>query len=74
MRKVGSYVRNPIFSAMVSTSAGLALLVPNAIALAAWVALLLAIEIQVGQVRGLLEIRGDAARDFFSRDFVTAGA
>ena len=27
-----------------------------------------------GQVRELLEIRGDAARDFFSCDFVTAGA
>jgi protein-S-isoprenylcysteine O-methyltransferase Ste14 len=40
-------VRNPIFSAMLITSAGLALMVPNVVAVAGWVALLLAVQLQV---------------------------
>jgi protein-S-isoprenylcysteine O-methyltransferase Ste14 len=40
-------VRNPIFSAMVLAFLGLALLVPNAAALAGFVALVVAIEAQV---------------------------
>ena len=40
-------VRNPIFTAMLVTGAGIALVVPNGIALGGWVLLLLAIEFQV---------------------------
>lgn len=40
-------VRNPIFTAMLPTALGLALLVPNAVALAAVIALLAALELQV---------------------------
>ncbi len=40
-------VRNPIFAAMVPTSLGLALLVPNVVALAAFLALVIALELQV---------------------------
>lgn len=40
-------VRNPIFAAMLVTGAGIALVVPNGIALGGWVLLLLAIELQV---------------------------
>ena len=40
-------VRNPIFAAMLPTSLGLALLVPNVVALGGFLALLLALEIQV---------------------------
>lgn len=41
-----SLVRNPIFSGMIPVAIGLALLVPNVVALAAVVALLVALEIQ----------------------------
>jgi protein-S-isoprenylcysteine O-methyltransferase Ste14 len=40
-------VRNPIFSAMIPTSLGLTLMVPNVVALAGLTALVLALEIQV---------------------------
>lgn len=40
-------VRNPIFSAMFLTFPGLALMVPNAVALAGFVALVIAVELQV---------------------------
>jgi protein-S-isoprenylcysteine O-methyltransferase Ste14 len=40
-------VRNPIVAAMVPTSLGLALLVPNVVALAAFLALVSALELQV---------------------------
>lgn len=40
-------VRNPIFAAMIPTSLGLALMVPNLVALAGFIALLAALEIQV---------------------------
>jgi protein-S-isoprenylcysteine O-methyltransferase Ste14 len=43
-------VRNPIFSAMMVAAAGLALLVPNALAVAAVVGLVAAIELQVRRV------------------------
>ena len=45
-----SYVRNPIFSAMLLAFGGLVLLVPNVVAITAWVAILAAIEIQVRAV------------------------
>ena len=40
-------VRNPIFAAMIPTSLGLVLMVPNAVALAGLAALLIALELQV---------------------------
>jgi protein-S-isoprenylcysteine O-methyltransferase Ste14 len=40
-------VRNPIFTAMLVTGAGIALVVPNVIALLGWALLLVAIELQV---------------------------
>ena len=40
-------VRNPIFAAMIPTSLGLALMVPNLVAFAGFAALVLALEIQV---------------------------
>ena len=40
-------VRNPIFSAMIPAFLGLALLVPNAAALAGFAALVVAVEVQV---------------------------
>ena len=43
-------VRNPIFSAMMTTSLGLALMVPNPVAVAATVLLVLSIHIQVRAV------------------------
>lgn len=40
-------VRNPIFTAMALTGLGLALMVPNAVALLGWVLLLVALQLQV---------------------------
>lgn len=40
-------VRNPIFTAMLVTGAGIALVVPNLIAVAGWMLLLIAAELQV---------------------------
>ncbi len=40
-------VRNPIFTAMLVTGAGIALVVPNFIAVAGWMLLLIATELQV---------------------------
>ena len=40
-------VRNPIFAAMLTTLAGLTLLVPTAVTAAAWLCLLVAVELQV---------------------------
>ncbi|MEU6884400.1 isoprenylcysteine carboxylmethyltransferase family protein [Streptomyces viridosporus] len=42
-----AHVRNPIFTAMVTTGLGLALMVPNVLASAALVALIVAVELQV---------------------------
>jgi protein-S-isoprenylcysteine O-methyltransferase Ste14 len=57
-------VRNPIFTAMVAATAGLALLVPNVASLAAVAILVLAIEIQVRAVEEphLLQAHGEAYR------------
>ncbi len=62
-------VRNPIFTAMLVAAAGLALMVPNALALASWAVALIAIEIQVRAVEEpyLLRIHGDAYRRFASK-------
>lgn len=43
-------VRNPIFTTMMVAVAGLSLMVPNALALAGWLALVVSIEIQVRHV------------------------
>jgi protein-S-isoprenylcysteine O-methyltransferase Ste14 len=62
-------VRNPIFSAMVLAFLGLALLVPNAAALAGFVALVVAIEVQVRLVEEPYLLRAHGARyaDYASR-------
>lgn len=54
-------VRNPIFSSMLGTGLGLVLLVPNAVALAGFVALLVALEVQVRLVEEpyLRRVHGD---------------
>ena len=56
------WVRNPIFSWMITTAAGLALLVPNAASLAGLAALVLGIELQVRLVEEpyLLRTHGEA--------------
>ncbi len=55
-------VRNPIFSAIILTFLGLALLVPNAAALTGFVALVVAIEIQVRLVEEPYLLRAHDAR------------
>jgi protein-S-isoprenylcysteine O-methyltransferase Ste14 len=57
-------VRNPIFTAMIAGTVGLALLVPNAASLAAALLLVVAIEIQVRGLEEpyLLGVHGDAYR------------
>lgn len=63
---VFAIVRNPIFSAMIITAIGFALLVPNAIAFAAVVLLVLAIELQVRYVEEphLRELHGHHYSDY----------
>ncbi|HEX8648541.1 MAG TPA: isoprenylcysteine carboxylmethyltransferase family protein [Thermoleophilaceae bacterium] len=62
-------VRNPIFSGMIPVAIGLALLVPNAVAIAAAAALLVALEIQTRLVEEpyLLRAHGDEYRRYASR-------
>lgn len=62
-------VRNPIFAAMLPASLGLALLVPNVIALGGLAALWLALEIQVRLVEEpyLLRAHGNAYRQYSAR-------
>ena len=62
-------VRNPIFAAMLPTSLGLALLVPNVVALAGLGALLIALEIQVRLVEEpyLLRTHGQAYSQYAAR-------
>jgi protein-S-isoprenylcysteine O-methyltransferase Ste14 len=64
-----SFVRNPIFSGMVAFFAGIALLVPNAAALAGWVLLFIALEVQVRLVEEphLTQVHGRAYADYASR-------
>lgn len=59
-------VRNPIFSAMLPTALGLALLVPNWVALAGLVGLAIALELQVRVVEEpyLLRTHGEAYADY----------
>ena len=62
-------VRNPIFAGMIPTSLGIALLVPNAVAVVALVLLVAALEIQTRLVEEpyLLAAHGSAYRDYASR-------
>jgi protein-S-isoprenylcysteine O-methyltransferase Ste14 len=62
-------VRNPIFSWMITTAAGLALLVPNAASLVGWVALVVGIQIQVRRVEEpyLLRTHGEAYASWAAR-------
>ena len=64
-----SLVRNPIFAGMLPTSLGLVLLVPNVVALAGFVALVAALELQVRRVEEpyLLAVHGVAYRDYARR-------
>ncbi len=63
---VFSLVRNPIFTAMMFTAVGFATMVPNLIAFAAVICLVVAIELQVRLVEEphLLRIHGDTYRDY----------
>ena len=62
-------VRNPIFSAKIPTALGLALLVPNAAAAVATVALVAALELQTRKVEEpyLLSAHGPEYRDYAAR-------
>ena len=62
-------VRNPIFSAMLPTSLGLTLVVPNVVAILGFISLVIALEIQVRLVEEpyLLRVHGQAYRDYASR-------
>jgi protein-S-isoprenylcysteine O-methyltransferase Ste14 len=64
-----AFVRNPIFAAMLPASLGLALLVPNVVALAGLAALFVALEIQVRLVEEphLLHVHGDSYRQYAAR-------
>jgi protein-S-isoprenylcysteine O-methyltransferase Ste14 len=62
-------VRNPIYSAMLPAVAGLALVAPSAPAVAGWLLLLLALELQVRVVEEphLLRSHGEAYADYAAR-------
>ena len=62
-------VRNPIFSCMLITAAGLVVLMPNWLSVASFAALLVAVELQVRFVEEpyLLRTHGQRYRDYASR-------
>jgi protein-S-isoprenylcysteine O-methyltransferase Ste14 len=62
-------VRNPIYSAMIPTVFGLVLMVPNVLAVAAIICLVIALELQVRLVEEpyLLRTHGDAYADYAAR-------
>lgn len=62
-------VRNPIYSAMIPTVLGLVLMVPSAVAVAAFVALVIALELQVRTVEEpyLLRVHGADYADYAAR-------
>lgn len=64
-----SVVRNPIFAGMIPASLGIALLVPNVVAVAAVVLLLAALQIQTRLVEEpyLIEVHGKRYRDYAGR-------
>ncbi|GAA3150534.1 isoprenylcysteine carboxylmethyltransferase family protein [Planomonospora alba] len=61
--------RNPIFTAMITTSAGLALMVPNPVALGALAVLVAAVQVQVRAVEEpyLRSVHGSAYRGYAAR-------
>lgn len=65
---VFAWVRNPIFTAMMTFGLGFALLTPNPVALAGFVLLIVTIEAQVRAVEEpyLLSAHGDAYRDYLA--------
>lgn len=62
-------VRNPIYSAMIPTVLGLVLMVPNVLAIAAFLTLLTALELQVRLVEEpyLLRVHGETYADYAAR-------
>jgi protein-S-isoprenylcysteine O-methyltransferase Ste14 len=62
-------VRNPIYSAMIPTVFGLALMVPNVLAIAAFLTLVTALELQVRLVEEpyLLRVHGKTYADYAAR-------
>ncbi len=62
-------VRNPIFTCMLATSAGMTLLLPNALTIASWLTSFVAIELQVRLVEEphLLRSHGARYRDYAAR-------
>jgi protein-S-isoprenylcysteine O-methyltransferase Ste14 len=65
---VFGWVRNPIFTAMITFGFGIALVTPNLVAIAGSVLLLVTIELQVRVVEEphLLTVHGDAYRDYLA--------
>jgi protein-S-isoprenylcysteine O-methyltransferase Ste14 len=65
---VFGWVRNPIFTAMMTFGLGIALLAPNLVALAGFAILVITIELQVRTVEEpyLLSTHGDAYRDYLA--------
>ena len=65
---VFGWVRNPIFTAMMTFGLGIALLTPNLVALVGFVLLVVTIELQVRAVEEpyLLATHGDAYRDYLA--------
>jgi protein-S-isoprenylcysteine O-methyltransferase Ste14 len=63
------WVRNPIYSSMVLFDAGIALLIPSVVAVAALIALVVAVEVQVRLIEEphLLRWHGDAYRHWLAR-------
>lgn len=59
-------IRNPVFTAMALTGAGLALMTPNVVALAGFIMLLLALQLQVRVVEEpyLIRMHGDTYRGY----------
>ncbi len=62
-------VRNPIYSAMLPTVFGLVLMVPSVVAIAGFIALVVALELQVRLVEEpyLLQVHGNAYADYAAR-------
>ena len=61
-----AFVRNPIFSAMIPTALGLAMMVPSVVSIAALGALIVALELQVRIVEEpyLIRVHGDDYRSY----------
>lgn len=66
---VFGWVRNPIFTAMLTFGVGIALVTPNVVAIIGFVLLLVSIELQVRVVEEpyLATVHGEAYRDYLAR-------